>query len=167
MPGANVFDASCKCTSPLLKNVFLPFSMLAFLVHGFYLLLHAIQADLTLTRFGKTLFAISDMYLLFQWVFKYFSLCINAVHCLKMPASALICRLWGEVLECLWDIVCRVSEAFNTGADWKPIKCLDFDPHPPMLNPTTVFTYCQRWPGKCHTSQFCRGWLFHLFLGKW
>ena len=93
LPDVNVFIASCKRISPLLKNIFLLFSTLTFLVYGFYLLLHAIQANLTLTRFGKTLFAISDMYLLFQWVFKYFSLCINAVHCLKMPASALICRL--------------------------------------------------------------------------
>ena len=58
LPDVNVIVASCKCISPLLKNVFLPFSTSAFLVHGFYLQIDGIQANLTLTSFGKTLFAI-------------------------------------------------------------------------------------------------------------
>ena len=88
LPDVNVIVASCKCISPLLKNVFLPFSTSAFLVHGFYLQMHGIQANLTLTSFGKTLFAISHTFHYSESSNVFLG--INVLHCTKMHASALI-----------------------------------------------------------------------------
>ena len=146
LPDGNVIVASCKCISPLLKNVFLPFSTSAFLVHGFYLQMHGIQANLTLTSFGKTLFAISHTFHYSESSNVFFryqctTLHKNACICSYLVLSADFEEKYQNVCETLFAECLKLSTPGRTGTllnAWTSPP-----PHPPILNPTTVFTYCR------------------------